>query len=237
MLVPLLGILLIRKEASFAAQGAAGGHRRERASPLLRLGRGAHGEPAGPLQPDQPARSSAGSRSSTRRSSRATGSPTRCPTASRRSRRASRLDAKLTGANPIDVLIEFPPGASLYAPETLATIADVHSIIEEQAGVGNVWSLETLRRWLAEKAGITDVAVLKQYVDILPEHLTRRFISGGRGCGRGQRAASPTSMRAQLLPVDQFARRRARTMCARRIPATRSRSPASRRSRRATAPA
>jgi len=26
------------------------------------------------------------------------------------------LDAKLTGANPIDVLIEFPKGASLYAP-------------------------------------------------------------------------------------------------------------------------
>ena len=39
---------------------------------------------------------------------------------------SSRLDAKLTGANPIDVLIEFPPGTSLYAPETLATIADVH---------------------------------------------------------------------------------------------------------------
>ena len=32
---------------------------------------------------------------------------------------SSRLDAKLTGANPIDVLIEFPKGASLYAPDTL----------------------------------------------------------------------------------------------------------------------
>ena len=29
---------------------------------------------------------------------------------------SSRLDAKLTGANPVDVLIEFPKGASLYAP-------------------------------------------------------------------------------------------------------------------------
>ena len=44
---------------------------------------------------------------------------------------ASRLDAKLTGANPIDVLIEFPKGASLYAPETLQTIADVHSMVEK----------------------------------------------------------------------------------------------------------
>ena len=90
---------------------------------------------------------------------------------------SSRLDAKLTGANPIDVLIEFPKGKSLYDPETLDTIASVHSIIEKQAGVGNVWSIETLRRWLAEKAGRSDVAILKEYVDLLPAYLVRRFIS------------------------------------------------------------
>jgi predicted RND superfamily exporter protein len=75
------------------------------------------------------------------------------------------------------VLLEFPSGASLYAPDTLAVIADVHRIVETQAGVGNVWSIHTLRRWLAERANVTDIAVLKQYVDVLPEHLTRRFIS------------------------------------------------------------
>jgi uncharacterized protein len=89
---------------------------------------------------------------------------------------SSRLDAKLSGANPIDVLIEFPRGASLYAPDTLAVIAEVQSILERQAGVGNVWSLETLRRWLIE-AGKPDVSTLTQYVDMLPKHLTRRFIS------------------------------------------------------------
>jgi hypothetical protein len=113
---------------------------------------------------------------------------------------SSRLDAKLTGANPIDVLIEFPKGKSLYDPETLATIAAVHSALEKQAGVGNVWSLETLRRWLAEKAGKTDVATLKQYVDILPEHLVRRFISEKQDAvvvsGR-----IPDKDASQLLPV------------------------------------
>jgi predicted RND superfamily exporter protein len=88
-----------------------------------------------------------------------------------------RLDTKLTGANPIDVLIEFPKGVSLYAPETLETIADVHTAVEGQAGVGNVWSLETLRRWLREKAGITDVETLMDYVNLLPAHLVHRFIS------------------------------------------------------------
>ncbi len=93
---------------------------------------------------------------------------------------SGRLDAKLTGANAIDVLIEFPKGASLYAPDTLQTIADVHSLVEKQAGVGNVWSLETLRRWLAEKAGSSDVATLKEYVNVIPEYLVRRFISANQ---------------------------------------------------------
>jgi hypothetical protein len=90
---------------------------------------------------------------------------------------SGRLDAKLTGANPIDILIEFPKGQTLYSDETLKTIAEVHAMVEKQAGVGNVWSLETLRRWLAEKAGSNDVATLKEYVDVIPEHLVRRFIS------------------------------------------------------------
>jgi predicted RND superfamily exporter protein len=89
----------------------------------------------------------------------------------------SRLDAKLTGANPIHILIDLPAGASLYAPETLDAIAAAHAIVEKQAGVGNVWSVETLRRWLKEKQGTSDIAVLKQYVELLPTHLTRRFIS------------------------------------------------------------
>jgi uncharacterized protein len=89
---------------------------------------------------------------------------------------SERLDKKLEGANPIDVLVEFPKGKSLYDPETLQTIGEVHAVVEHEAGVGNVWSLETLRRWLAEKAGKTDVATLKEYVDVIPEHLVRRFI-------------------------------------------------------------
>jgi predicted RND superfamily exporter protein len=90
---------------------------------------------------------------------------------------SNRLDTKLTGAQPIDVLVQFPKGESLYSPPTLATIADVHNVVERQAGVGNVLSLETLRRWLAEKAGKSDVATLKQYVEVLPAFLTRRFVS------------------------------------------------------------
>lgn len=113
---------------------------------------------------------------------------------------SDRLDAKLTGANPVNVLIQFPKGESLYSPETLQTIADVHATLEKAAGVGNVWSLETLRRWLAEKAGGADVATLKEYVSVIPEHLVRRFIDAEQDAvvvaGR-----VPDKDSSQLLPI------------------------------------
>jgi predicted RND superfamily exporter protein len=110
------------------------------------------------------------------------------------------LDQKLTGANPIDVLIQFPADKGLYDPETLDTIAAVHAKVEGEAGVGNVWSLESLRRWLREKAGITDTATLKDYVDVLPPALTRRFVSAEQDAvvvsGR-----VPDKDASELLPV------------------------------------
>ncbi|MCK1361655.1 MMPL family transporter [Bradyrhizobium sp. 199] len=113
---------------------------------------------------------------------------------------SDRLDAKLTGANPVNVLIQFPKGESLYSPETLQTIADVHATVEKAAGVGNVWSVETLRRWLAEKAGSADVATLKEYVSVIPEHLVRRFIDAEQDAvvvaGR-----VPDKDSSQLLPI------------------------------------
>jgi len=96
---------------------------------------------------------------------------------------SARLDKKLTGANPVHVMIELPQRhsdstqpAALYDAETLKAIADAHRILEERAGLGNVWSIDSLRRWLAE-AGDDSVETVKRYVSILPEHLVRRFIS------------------------------------------------------------
>lgn len=113
---------------------------------------------------------------------------------------SNRLDVKLTGANPFDVYIQFPKGASLYDPSTLGVIADVHALLERQTGIGNVWSLDTLRRWLAEKMNKSDVDTLKQYVDLLPPYLTRRFISAEQDAvivsGR-----VPDSDASQLLPI------------------------------------
>ncbi len=88
----------------------------------------------------------------------------------------SRLDQKLTGANPVHAMIQWKDGQSLFDPATLEVIAKTHNVLEVQAGLGNVWSLDSLRRWLAA-AGDTNIATLKRYLDVLPEHLTRRFIA------------------------------------------------------------
>lgn len=92
-----------------------------------------------------------------------------------------RLDQKLTGANPVHVMISWAgkdgqPAASLYDEVTLSTIADVHRIVENKVGLGNVWSIDSLRRWLKD-AGDDSIETVKKYVGILPDHLVRRFIA------------------------------------------------------------
>lgn len=86
-----------------------------------------------------------------------------------------RLDEKLTGANPVHVMIELGDGQSLYDPATFEVIARAHSVLEKEAGLGNVWSVDSLRRWLAE-AGDDRIETVKSYIAVLPEHLVRRFI-------------------------------------------------------------
>ncbi len=87
-----------------------------------------------------------------------------------------RLDAKLTGANPVHVMIRWTGDRDLYDPMTLDVIAKAHKTLEEKAGLGNVWSLDSLRRWLSD-AGDSRIETVKSYVKVLPQHLVRRFIA------------------------------------------------------------
>ncbi|MBS0270364.1 MAG: MMPL family transporter, partial [Proteobacteria bacterium] len=77
-----------------------------------------------------------------------------------------RIDTKLTGANPFHVMIRWKNGASLYDPATLKVIEQTHLALEKAAGLGNVWSLESLRRWLREN-GDDNVETVKKYVNLL----------------------------------------------------------------------
>ena len=110
------------------------------------------------------------------------------------------LDRELTGANPIDVLVELPQGQDLYSPATLSTIEAVQRTTAGEPGIGNVFSLQTLRDWLAQKLGADDVSTLKKYVGYLPEPLIRRYLAAD------QRAVLvsgrvPDKDASQLLPI------------------------------------
>lgn len=87
-----------------------------------------------------------------------------------------RLDAKLTGASPVHIMIEWKGGEPLFSPRPLEVISKAHEVLEKQAGLGNVWSLESLRRWLRE-AGDNRIETVQKFVGILPEHLVQRFIT------------------------------------------------------------
>ena len=85
-LVPLLGVLLIRKTTSFAVGGRGADIGVEGLRSFCRWVALRMVKPSGPLQPDRPPRGRRACRSSTSTSSRAIGWPTRCRTSGRRSR-------------------------------------------------------------------------------------------------------------------------------------------------------
>ncbi len=88
----------------------------------------------------------------------------------------SRLDEKLTGANPVHVMVEWPKSERLFTPQVMDVIAKVHDRVEQIAGIGNVWSITTMQRWL-EPDGKVNAEKLEKYVGYLPEHLRQRFHS------------------------------------------------------------
>ncbi len=87
-----------------------------------------------------------------------------------------RIDEKLTGANPVHIMIEWQDDREIFDLVTIEVIGAAHKVLEGRAGLGNVWSLESLRRWL-EKSGEADIATMKRYADVLPSHLRYRFLA------------------------------------------------------------
>lgn len=93
---------------------------------------------------------------------------------------SSRIDKFLEGATPLHILIEWPSDKSLRTdPMILDGIEEAHRIMEEQAGVANVWSVAALRRWLRENKGAEAASPksLGEYLDKMPKHLLTRFVN------------------------------------------------------------
>ena len=89
---------------------------------------------------------------------------------------SERLDERLTGAHPLHIMVGWPESEKISSPRVLAALSDTHKLHESHRAVGNVWSVETLRRWL-ENIGVEGGEKLAEYVALLPEHLTARFVN------------------------------------------------------------
>src|SRR5690606_35602199 len=112
---------------------------------------------------------------------------------------SNRLDAKLTGANPLEVMIVWPEGRSVYDDEVLRAIGDVHAALQRQDKVGNVWSVETLVRWLKDSDDYSKEK-LEQYITALPEHLVRRFLDTSSNAALVS-GRIPDTDSSQIVPV------------------------------------
>ena len=111
-----------------------------------------------------------------------------------------RLDQKLTGANPVHVMIEWKDGTSLFSPGPLEVIAKAHEALEKQAGLGNVWSLESLRRWLhgGRRRPHRDRAEVRRLSAGASRAALHRQGTERRA---GDRPAAGRRLRAEILPV------------------------------------
>jgi len=89
---------------------------------------------------------------------------------------SKRLDARLTGAYPLHIMVEWPEEMTIGSAPVLDAIAAAHGIQVAHPDIGNVWSVETLRQWLKD-IGIDDPKVLERYLGLLPDHLVGRFVN------------------------------------------------------------
>ena len=76
-------------------------------------------------------------------------------------------------------MVRWHDGNKLFDDKVLSAIGAAHAIMDHQPDVGNVWSLDTLNRWLM-RGGEDARQYLEPYIKMLPEHLTNRFINADK---------------------------------------------------------
>lgn len=92
------------------------------------------------------------------------------------------IDDKLHGSYPIHVMVELPVGADgkpaeLHSNRVMSVMARTHKTIESQDVIGNVQSLELLRRWVFENFNTFKGKNFAKYIEEIPANLRERSLS------------------------------------------------------------
>ena len=90
------------------------------------------------------------------------------------------IDAKLSGAQKINIMVKWPKGLDYYSPQVMEAIGETHRLLESQSKINNVSSLETMRLYLKrelDEDNATIATAFRAYVDKLPDHLSRYYLN------------------------------------------------------------
>ena len=87
------------------------------------------------------------------------------------------VDSRLNGTYPLHVLLTWEGvDKPVESPEILAAVYETQKLLESEPDIGNVWSIETMRRWLESK-GVVSEKALRAYLNVMPKHLYTRFVN------------------------------------------------------------
>jgi len=95
---------------------------------------------------------------------------------------AQQLEQRLAGIYPITVMVKWPEGLDISSSRMMSAMADIHRAVEQTGGVSNVWSTETLRRWLAE-TGHSSNDDLRTFLSKMPREVYARLVNDAHRTG------------------------------------------------------
>lgn len=89
---------------------------------------------------------------------------------------AQQLEKHLAGIYPVAVMVTWPEGLDISSSRVTSAMADIHRAAEQTGGVSNVWSTETLKRWLAE-TGHSSNDGFRTFLSKMPQEIYARLIN------------------------------------------------------------
>lgn len=87
------------------------------------------------------------------------------------------IDAKLSGAQKINILVKWPDDLEFTSPKVVEAIGETHRLLESRSKIKNVSSLETIRLYLKRDLDVENLKFFKDYIEKLPDNLRLRYIN------------------------------------------------------------
>ncbi len=87
------------------------------------------------------------------------------------------IDARLSGAQKINILVKWPDDLQFSSRKVLAAIGETHRYLESREMIKNVSSLETIRLYLKKDLDVENLKTFREYVEKLPDNLRLRYLN------------------------------------------------------------